>query len=395
MPIFYVPDNNPSRNYAGNSPTAGYANPAHGIIGGLAKSGTDPRNRGRKRTREEIEASSRANYNAKRERLAKLREEVEAKKAADKEARESKRIRVEADRSAAAAAANPETARRERLRKQTADEAAARRGQPLKRLTPEEMEANRKAIGEREAAARRAEIAGSRAPAGTMDKLMSERMKPEGPSLSDTLAASEAAGAPHVARAAANMMSRYGLPEPAMTAPRDTRLETPQPELAAALTAALATKKSERVSQAKPAQSESNRLISNAFSVPGAANLSSVYSPEQQQRGLFAQRRMLGQGNPAVPSLPNRIADQLGETVSGLATKGLSYFNADEGEFAEANEARRKMMEERKRQRELDALYGPNTGMLGEMGDAFGAAGTELFNLPRSVNESLRNARGY
>jgi hypothetical protein len=120
-----------------------------------------------------------------------------------------------------------------------------------------------------------------------------------------------------------------------------------------------------------------------------------VYSPEQQQQGLFAQRRMLGQGNPAVPSLPNRIADQLGETVGGLATSGLGYFNADEGEFAEANEARRKMMEARKRQRELDALYGPNTGMLGEMGDAFGAAGTQLFNLPRSVNESLRNARGY
>jgi hypothetical protein len=385
MPIFYVPDNNPSRNYAGNSPTAGYAHPAHGIIGGLAKSGTDPRNRGRKRTREEIEDAGRARRDAQRERIAKIREEFETKKAAEKEARESKRIRVEADRSAAAAAANPETARRERLRKQTADEAAARRGQPLKRLTPEEMEANR--------AANRA--ANQRALASQQNDALSlaGRYNPQG--LSETLAASEAAAQPHVARAAANMMSRYGSPEPAMAAPRDTRLETPQPELAAALTAALAPKKAEPVAQAKPAQSESNRLISSAFSVPGTVDLSSMYSPEQQQRGLFAQRRMLGQGNPAVPSLPNRIADQLGETVSGLATKGLSYFNADEGEFAEANEARRKMMEERKRQRELDALYGPNTGMLGEMGDAFGAAGTQLFNLPRSVNESLRNARGY
>jgi hypothetical protein len=385
MPIFYVPDNNPSRNYAGNSPTAGYAHPAHGIIGGLAKSSTDPRNRGRKRSREEIEDTGRARRDAQRERLAKLREEVIKQQEADREAKASKRLRVTADKSAAALANNPEAARREVARQQTAAEAAAKRGKPVTRLTAEQQQAGRAAD----------QAANQRALASQQNDALSlaGRYNPQG--LSETLAASEAAAQPHIARAAANMMSRYGSPEPAMAAPRDTRLETPQPELAAALTAALAPKKAAPVAQAKPAQSESNRLISNAFSVPGTVDLSSMYSPEQQQQGLFAQRRMLGQGNPAVPSLPNRIADQLGETVSGLATSGLGYFNADEGEFAEANEARRKMMEARKRQRELDALYGPNTGMLGEMGDAFGAAGTQLFNLPRSVNESLRNARGY
>ena len=90
MPIFYMPDNTPSRNYGRNSRTEGYAHPAHGTPGALAKSDTDPRNRGRKRSREEIEDSSRARYAEKRERLDKLREGVETKKAADKEAKETK-----------------------------------------------------------------------------------------------------------------------------------------------------------------------------------------------------------------------------------------------------------------------------------------------------------------
>ena len=233
MPIFYVPDNTPSRNYGRNSRTEGYAHPAHGIIGGLAKSDTDPRNRGRKRSRQEIEDSSNARNDAKRERLAKLREEVETKKAADKEAKEAKRLRVTADKSAAALANNPEAARREVARQQTAAEAAARRSQPLKRLTPEEIAANEKAINAREAAARETErqagIAESRARVGTMDKLMSERMKPEGPSLSDTLAASEAAGRPHVARAVSNLFANQQAAPNAAQAPtnaeqeRDTR----------------------------------------------------------------------------------------------------------------------------------------------------------------------------
>lgn len=225
MPIFYVPDNTPSRNYGRNSRTEGYAHPAHGTIGGLAKSDTDPRNRGRRRSREEIEDSSRARYDAKRERLAKLREEVETKKGAEKEAKEAKRLRVTADKSAAALANNPEAALREVARQQTAAAADAKKGQPLKRLTPEEIAANEKAINAREAAARQNEIAESRARAGTMDKLMSERMKPEGPSLSDTLAASEAAGRPHVARAVSNLFA-----SPA-SQPMSTPAQTENPQV--------------------------------------------------------------------------------------------------------------------------------------------------------------------
>ena len=350
MPIIYVPDNTPSRNYGRNSRTEGFAHPAHGTLGGLAKSDTDPRNRGRQRSRDEIEAASRARYDAKRERLAKLREEVETKKGAENEAKEAKRLRVTAGKSAAALANNPEAARREVARQQTAAAAEAKRGKPAVRLTAEQQEANRAAN----------QAANQRALASQQNDALSlaGRYNPQG--LSETLATSEAAGQPHVARAAANMMSQYGMPEQvvaapaAPAAPRDTRLETAQPELAAALTSA-ATQKAKPVAQAKPAQNESNRLISNAFSVPGAVNLSSVYSPDQQRQGLFAQQRMLAQSNPAVASLPNRIVGQAGETLRGLATQGLGYFSPDEGERAEA----RDVLSKKKKQLELDALLDP------------------------------------
>lgn len=346
MPIIYVPDNTPSRNYGRNSRTEGYAHPAHGTPGVLAKSDTDPRNRGRQRSRDEIEASSRARYDAKRERLTKLREEVETKKGAEKEAKEAKRLRVTADKSAAALANNPEAARREVARQQTASAAEAKRGKPVVRLTPEQQEAGRAANQE---ANRRA--AASR-PVDAMH-VMSERMKPEGPSLSDTLSASDAAAMPHLIRSFANSATQHNAPEPAQARdPRARPLETPQPELAAALSSAIKPKKAE---PAKPAQTESNRLISSAFSMPGADTPSSVYSPEQQRQGLFAQQYMLAKDNPAVASLPNRIADQLGETVSGLATKGLGYFNADEGEQAEARDA----LAKKKKQLELDSLLDP------------------------------------
>ena len=351
MPIIYMPDNTPSRNYGKNSRTEGYAHPAHGTPGVLAKSGTDPRNRGRQRSREEIEDSSRARYADKRERLDKLREGVETKKAADKEAKETKRLRVTADKSAAALANNPEAARREVARQQTSAAADAKRGKPAERLTAEQQEAGRAANQEanRRAAALR--------PVDTMH-LMSERMKPEGPSLSDTLAASDAAAMPHLVRSVANFATQHNAPEPAQARdPRARPLETPQPELAAALSSAMKPKKAEPAKQTQPAQTESNRLISNAFAMPGSETPSSVYSPEKQRQGLFAQQHMLAQDNPAVPSLPNRIADQLGETVGGLATKGLGYFSADEGEQAEARDA----LAGYKKQRELDALLDPST----------------------------------
>jgi hypothetical protein len=272
MPIFYVPDNTPSRNYSRNSRTEGYAHPAHGTPGVLAKSDTDPRNRGRRRSREEIEDSSRARSDAKRERLDKLREGVETKKAADKEAKEAKRLRVTADKSAAALANNPEAARREIARQQTAAAAEAKRGKPVTRLTAEQQEAGRAANQE---ANRRA--AASR-PVDTMH-LMSERMKPEGPSLSDTLAASEAAGRPHVARSVSNLFAnQQAAPETAQSRdPRARPLETPQPELAAALTAAM-----------KPEKQQATTFSSREEMEQAAMNPSGAATPTPKRQGFYA-----------------------------------------------------------------------------------------------------------
>jgi hypothetical protein len=294
-----MPDNTPSRNYGRNSRTEGYAHPAHGTPGVLAKSDTDPRNRGRKRSREEIEASSRANYDAKRERLGKLREEVETKKAADKEAKETKRLRVTADKSAAALANNPEAARREVARQQTAAAGEAKRGKPVTRLTAEQQEAGRAANQE---ANRRA--AASR-PVDTMH-LMSERMKPEGTSLSDTLAASDAAAMPHLVRSIAKSATKYDAPEPAQARdPRARPLETPQPELAAALSSAMKPKKAEPAKQAQSAPtSAATQSAGSAFAEASKANPSMTPSEFFASRPDLVASMQADQGITGAPSMP-------------------------------------------------------------------------------------------
>lgn len=169
-----------------SSPSRTFANPAHGIMGVLGTSGPDPRERGRKRSRQEIEASSRAEYLARKEYAAKIREDVIKQKESDKLEREQKSADARAAESSKALWANPEAARREVARLQTAaqdkakKEALAARGGKAERLTPEQIAAKEKAIVDRDRSNATSRIA-------TMDKLMSERMKPEGPSLMDSL----------------------------------------------------------------------------------------------------------------------------------------------------------------------------------------------------------------
>ena len=40
-------------------------------------------------------------------------------------------------------------------------------------------------------------------------------------------------------------------------------------------------------------------------------------------------------------------------------------------------------------------IYNYLGDLVGDLGNAFGAAGGQLFNLPNSVNQALRNARGF
>jgi hypothetical protein len=72
-----------------SSPSRTFANPAHGILGVLGTSGSDPRERGRKRSRSEIEAASRAEYLAKKEHLAKVKGMRDTEKAAEAEKKTS------------------------------------------------------------------------------------------------------------------------------------------------------------------------------------------------------------------------------------------------------------------------------------------------------------------
>ena len=126
MPSYTVTygDDRPSR------PSSKFANPAHGIMGVLGTSGSDPRERGRKRSRSEIEAASRAEYLAKKEHLAKVKEMRDSEKSAEAEKKTSKaRAKVLARPDVQA-----ELDRKEEMR--LANE--ARKNKPLERLTPEQ-----------------------------------------------------------------------------------------------------------------------------------------------------------------------------------------------------------------------------------------------------------------
>ena len=126
MPSYTVTygDDNSSR------PSNKFANPAHGIMGVLGTSGSDPRERGRKRSRSEIEAASRAEYLAKKEHLAKVKEMRDAEKSAEAEKKTSKaRAKVLARPDVQA-----ELDRKEEMRLSN----EARKNKPLERLTPEQ-----------------------------------------------------------------------------------------------------------------------------------------------------------------------------------------------------------------------------------------------------------------
>jgi hypothetical protein len=75
---------------------------------------------------------------------------------------------------------------------------------------------------------------------------------------------------------------------------------------------------------------------------------------EEMQRSQFSGR---GMGE----SMPNQIADELGRTITGVATEGPGYFNAEGYEFQDAENAKQKLLRERKRQAELDRLLGTVT----------------------------------
>ena len=123
MPYIYLPDNTPSRNYGRNTSSSTFG-------GSFSNAGSDPRERGRTRSRREIEASSRAEYLAKQEHLAKLRE-MKAKR--DEEEAGKK---TSAARTKVLARDDVQGAMQSQAAHQAAQ--AAAKNKPLERLTPEQ-----------------------------------------------------------------------------------------------------------------------------------------------------------------------------------------------------------------------------------------------------------------
>ena len=161
MPYIYLPDNTPSRNYGRNTSSSTFG-------GSFSNAGSDPRERGRTRSRREIEASSRAEYLAKQEHLAKLRE-MKAKR--DEEEAGKK---TSAARTKVLARDDVQGAMQSQAAHQAAQ--AAAKNKPLERLTPEQSLAKGQAEKRQRDAVERERV--KALPSTAMSELMAER-KPE------------------------------------------------------------------------------------------------------------------------------------------------------------------------------------------------------------------------
>jgi hypothetical protein len=322
-----------------SSPSNKFANPAHGIMGVLGTSGSDPRERGRKRSRSEIEEGSREATIRKKERLAKVKEMRDSEKSGEAEKKTSKaRAKVVARPDVQA-----ELDRNEEMRLSN----EARKNKPLERLTPEQQQI------------RMAEIVRSRelakqdqARADSSDTLgLLQAQNRESPGLSEYLQTQQRASAPYVAKAASDMATRYAsqpmaMPPAEQPKPERRRVAAQVPEVAPDLTAV-----SQGMASTAQKPARQRNLISDAFSVPGTPPQSMKFSPrrqeEEMQRSQFSGR---GMGE----SMPNQIMGELGRTVKGLATEGPGFFNAEGYEFEDAEAAKQKFLQDRERQAEID-----------------------------------------
>lgn len=342
MPSYTVTygDDSPSR------PSNKFANPAHGIMGVLGTSGSDPRERGQKRSRSEIEEGSRESHLRKKERLAKIKEMRDSEKAAESESKKSK---ANAKRLSDPAVIR-ELDRQEEMR--LANE--ARKNKPLERLTPEQQQIRMAEIVRSRELAKQEEARANAS--GALGLMNAQNREPSG--LSEALAAQSRVGSPYVAKAATDMATRYAnqpmaMPPAEEPKPERIRVGTQNPEIIPDLTAISAG-----MAATAPKPAHKQNLISDAFSVPSAPPQSMKFSPrrqeEEMQRSQFSGR---GMGE----SMPNQIMGELGRTVKGLATEGPGFFNAEGYEFKDAEASKQKLLRDRQRQAELDRLLGTMT----------------------------------
>lgn len=306
MSIFFIP----SSDFGGNRrPSADYAHPAHGRLGVLGTSGPDPRERGRARTRAEREASMEA-FHAKR------RKQAEERKAKETAARtEKEQIKARASKA---------IVDRDRASREAKNKAASARS------TEMIGEARKKPVPERRVS-----------PLDLLKQPVSTPSQAFNPTSSDVPSAYlNALDARAEARMPAEPKAEY-VPAAVSQARYDNQRRAEVADTRAAVDRELASRKPAKQARVSPDQARSNALISNAFSASAGVPAPSIqFSPEMQRaRQTQEQRFAMNRDNPLVPSMPNRLASEAGDIISGLATQGPAYFNSDQYDFDRANEA--------------------------------------------------------
>jgi hypothetical protein len=321
-----------------SSPSNKFANPAHGIMGVLGTSGSDPRERGRKRSRSEIEEGSREAHIRKKERLAKVKEMRDSEKSAEAEKKTSAaRAKVVARPDVQA-----ELDRKEEMRLSN----EARKNKPLERLTPEQQQIRMAEIVRSRELAKQEEARANAS--GALGLLNAQNREPSG--LSEALATQNRVGSPYVAKAATDMATRYAnmdrTPElRSEEKPQRLRVAPVTPESAPYLNTI-----SEGMASTAQKPARKRNLISDAFSIPGTPQ-PMKFSERQQQESMY---RNMNPGSGMGESMPNQIADELGRTVKGIFTEGPGIFNAEGYEFKDAEATKQEFLQERKRQAEID-----------------------------------------
>jgi len=186
------------------------------------------------------------------------------------------------------------------------------------------------------------------------------------------------------------MATRYAgqpmaMPEAEEPKPERIRIATRNPEIIPDLTAISAG-----MAATAPKPTRKQNLISDAFSVPDTQPQSMKFSPRRQEEEM-QRSRFPGRGMGE--SMPNQIMGELGRTIKGIGTEGLGYLSPERSEVQDAEEMRQQFIQDERKRKQLEELYGPSPSLMGDIGQGLGDAGTALFDLPNSLNRSLRNVR--
>lgn len=304
MSIFFIP----SSDFGGNRrPSSDFAHPTHGRLGVLGTSGSDPRERGRAKSRAEREQAMEA-FHAKRRKQAEERKTRETAAKTEREqvkARAAKAIvdRDRADREARNKAASARSS--EMIREGRAKPAAERRVSPLDLL--------RQPVA---APSQTFEPTPTNVPSSYMNALD--------------------------ARAEARMPQAEYVPAAQSQARYDAQRAAEVPATRAAVSQEIAARKPKAPVAAPSAQDRNRNLISQAFAVPASGPVPSMqFSPEMQRARMSQEDRFAAGANPAVRYGLNEFVSEMGDVLTNGPFVGFNANPLTEEQRAAMDEARR------------------------------------------------------